>query len=133
MATLLIQQPDGLFCVFDEEATSFPISNMGRRDLTVALFGMLPPSWVDNAIGAAARVGQLIEAAVADGARWAAARRRVCQVHGPDAAEWMLAVERRAAIHAFNHATPEQVEATIATLSPEGQAWMRDFEARGTR
>lgn len=135
MATLLIQQPDGLFCVFGTETASFLMTDLPEQSAATAAYELLMclPSWAGNPDGAGARVASMIDTTKRSPDRWAIARRRVCQAHGPDAAEWMLAVERKAFVHAFNNATPEQVEAAIATLSPEGQAWARDFEAKGER
>lgn len=134
MATLLIQQPDGLFCIFNEGAATFSARDMTQPDAAGKVKEMLGwKDWATTPVGAIDHLLGMFRRAEADKGQWPAARRRVCQVHGPDAAAWMLTVERKAAVHAFNHATPEQIEAAISTLSPEGQAWARDFEARGKR
>lgn len=129
MALHLIQQPDGLFCTFDPATASFHGTGMDRDDVADAVTEAMDGSDRDSV---AARTDYLTEGAETDRLRWAAARERVCQVHGPDAAEWMRALDRQAFIDAFNNATPAQVEAAISTLSPEGQAWARAFEAKGT-
>lgn len=131
MALHLIQRQDGLFCTFDPDTASFRATSLTRNKVIDAVREAAGPGYTPE--GLAARTGHVIESAETDRLRWAAARERVCQVHGPDAAEWMRALDRQAAIDAFNHATPAQIEAATATLSPEGQAWARAFEARGSR
>lgn len=137
MTTLLIQQPDGLFCIFGTETASFLMTDLPEQSAATAAYELLMclPSWAGNPDGARARVAYVLKRAVTEVEQWATVRRRVCQVHGPnsDTAVWMLARERRATIDAFNNATPAQIEAATATLSPEGQAWARDFEARGSQ
>jgi len=135
MATLLIQQPDGLFCIFGTETASFLMTDLTERVAETAAYELLMclPSWAGNPDGARARAAYMIDTAKRSPDPWPAARERVVQVHGPDAAEWMRALDRQAAIDAFNNATPAQIEAATATLSPEGQAWARAFEARGSR
>lgn len=132
MALHLIRQPDGLFCVFDIATARFQTNGMTRDEAVALVREAIGPSWDSNPDGAAARIAYLLDGAEADGARWAATRALVCKTHGPDAAEWMRALDRQAFIDAFNHATPAQVEAAISTLPPEGQAWARAFEAKGT-
>lgn len=136
MATLLIQQPDGLFCIFGTETASFLLTDLTERAAETAAYELLMclPSWAAIPGGARARAAHMIDTAKMSPDPWPAARERVCQVHGPnsDAAAWMRVREYRAAIDAFNNATPAQIEAAISTLPPEGQAWARAFEAKGS-
>lgn len=130
MALHLIQRPDGLFCTFDPATASFHVTDLTRDDAATAAREALGPGYSPE--GVAVRIAYLLDGAEADGARWAATRALVCKTHGPDAAAWMRHLDRQAFVDAFNNATPAQVEAATATLSPEGQAWARDFEANGS-
>lgn len=116
MATLLIQQPDGHFAIFTEETATFAARDMSRSEAGGKVMEMLGwVGWTTTPVGAINRLSYLFQRAEADKGQWPAARERVLQVHGPDAAEWMRALDRQAAIDAFNNATA-RLDAARAAL-----------------